>query len=143
MFLGPLSSKRLVIGSPSLSTFGILNGRDSANLTATASCRKPLCCDADGWGPLSEVMSDFTPCFLDMLISLVAVFGIVLGAHSVWWVVTRKHTSEVAKDRQLWTKVVSDGLDYPFSFQQSQFLTVSYLHIRPSPRLSSSQWFCR
>lgn len=128
MFLGSLSSQQLVIGSPSLSAFGIINGRDSANLTATASCQQPLCCDAEGWGPLSEVMSDFSPCFLDVLISLVAVFGIVFGAHSLW-VVTRKHKSKVAKDWPFWTKLVSDDLVYPFSFVFNSHISDSRLCI--------------
>lgn len=115
MFLGSLPSQQLVIGSPSWSTFGIINGQDSTNFTTTA-CRQPLCCNAEGWGPISEVMADFTPCFLDLLISLVAAFGVVFGALSWWSVAKRKNTSEVPKDWRFWTKLVSEGLVYPSPF---------------------------
>jgi hypothetical protein len=113
--------------------------------TATASCQQLLCCNAEGWGPLSGVVSDFTPCFLDMLISLVAVFGAVFGAYCIWWVVTKKQKSEVALDRQFWAMLVSDSHVYLSSFyvQHTHFLTVSYLPIRRSSLLSSSQLFCR
>jgi ABC-type multidrug transport system fused ATPase/permease subunit len=47
-----------------------------------------------------------------MLISLVAVFGVVLGAYSVWWVVTKKHKSDVALDRQFLIMLVSDSHVY-------------------------------
>lgn len=123
MFLDRLSSQRPVIANPSLSAFGITNGPGSANLTATVLRQQSFCCDTEGWGPLSEVMSDFSPCFLDVLISLVAVFGIVFGVHSMWWVVTRKHKSEVAKDWQFWAKLVSNalGVSLVICIQQSHF----------------------
>jgi hypothetical protein len=113
--------------------------------TATVSCQQLLCCDAEGWGPLSEVMSDFTSCFIEVLIALAAVFGAVFGAYCIWWVVTKKHKSEVALDRQFWAMLVSDSHVYLSSFcvQHTHFLTVSYLPIRPLSLLSSSQLFCR
>jgi hypothetical protein len=125
MFLEPLTSQRPDVGSSSLSAFGIFNGRDSANLTAITSYQRSLCCDAEGWGPFSEVLSDFSPCFLDLLISLVAVFGTVFGAYSVWWVIMGKHESEVAMDRWVWTKLVSDGLVCPFSFLFKSYISDS------------------
>ncbi|KAH8765181.1 hypothetical protein BGZ57DRAFT_733917, partial [Hyaloscypha finlandica] len=69
-------------------------------LTATASCRQLLCGNADGWGPLSPFKYDFTPCFLDTVV----VFGIVFGTGTVWWLLTRKDKTEVAKDWHFWTK---------------------------------------
>ena len=40
----------------------------------------------------------------------VVVFGIVFGTGTVWWLLTRKDKTEVAKDWHFWTKLVSDGL---------------------------------
>ena len=39
-----------------------------------------------------------------------AIFGIVFGTGTVWWLVARKDKVEVAKDWHFWTKLVSDSL---------------------------------
>ncbi|KAL1650643.1 ATP-binding cassette glutathione S-conjugate transporter ycf1 [Didymella pomorum] len=50
-------------------------------LQASKDNRQPLCGNSEGWGPLSPIRFDFTPCFLDVWIMVVAVWGIiVLGA---------------------------------------------------------------
>src|SRR4051794_10948777 len=36
--------------------------------------KQALCGNSEGWGPLSQLRYDFTPCFLDVGISTVAVF---------------------------------------------------------------------
>jgi hypothetical protein len=110
MLIDTPSSTRSFLGAQS--SFSSTNSDDLCftYLTATTSYRQPLCGNAEGWGPLSPFRYDFTPCFLDVWISTVAVFGIVFGTGAVWWLFTRKDKAEVAKDWHFWTKLVSDGL---------------------------------
>jgi hypothetical protein len=109
MLIATPSSAQSFLGTPSSFSASNYDGLGFTYLTATTSCRKPLCGNAEGWGPLSPFRYDFTPCFLDVWISTVAVFGIVFGAGAVWWLITRKDKAEVAKDWHFWTKLVSDG----------------------------------
>ena len=76
-------------------------------LTATAKGRKrqPLCGNTEGWGPLSPFRYDFTPCFLDVWISSVAVFGIVMGAAAIWYLLKRRTPSPVDKNWHFYMKL--------------------------------------
>ena len=71
--------------------------------------RQPLCGNQEGWGPLSPFRYDFTPCFLDVWISVVAVFGIVFGAAAFWWLLKRKSPSPVGKNWHFYTKLAVIG----------------------------------
>ena len=66
---------------------------------------QPLCGNVEGWGPLSPFRYDFTPCFLDVWISAVAIFGIVLGAGAVWYLLKRKIPSPVGRNWHFYTKL--------------------------------------
>ena len=70
---------------------------------------QPLCGNQEGWGPISPHRYDFTPCFLDVWISVVAVFGIVFGAAAVWWLLKRKSPSPVGKNWHFYTKLALIG----------------------------------
>ena len=67
---------------------------------------QPLCGNIEGWGPLSPHRWDFTPCFLDVLVAVVAVGGIVAGAGAIWYLM-RKEKETVRKDWHFWAKLVS------------------------------------
>ena len=54
-------------------------------LQASQYDRQPLCGNSEGWGPLSPIRFDFTPCFLDVWVMAVAVWGIVGGAGALWY----------------------------------------------------------
>ncbi|OTB06833.1 hypothetical protein M426DRAFT_318543 [Hypoxylon sp. CI-4A] len=73
-------------------------------LSATKEFKQPLCGNEEGWGPLSPFRYDFTPCFIDIWVFVVAVFGIVCGALAVWYVLRRRKPTEVSKDWHFWTK---------------------------------------
>jgi len=75
-------------------------------LTADKSKHQALCGNSEGWGPLSKFRYDFTPCFMDVWVSSVAVFGILFGAIAVWWLIKRKQKTRVEKDWHFWTKQV-------------------------------------
>ena len=66
---------------------------------------QPLCGNEEGWGPISPFRYDFTPCFLDVWISVVAVFGVVFGAAAVWWLLKRRSPSPVSKNWHFYTKL--------------------------------------
>ena len=82
--------------------------RLSSYLDASATEGQPLCGNTEGWGPLSPFRYDFTPCFLDVWISTVAIGGIVGGAGALWFLL-KKHSAEpVKKNWHFWAKLVSD-----------------------------------
>lgn len=64
-----------------------------------------FCGNIEGWGPISPFRFDLTPCFLDIWISLVAVFGIVLGAGAIWYLFKKKTPSLVSKNWHFYTKL--------------------------------------
>lgn len=77
----------------------------SGYLAATSKSKQPLCGNAEGWGPLSPVRYDFTPCFLDVWITTVSVlFGIVGGAGAVWYL-HRQTKQDVGKNWHFYAKL--------------------------------------
>ncbi|KAL8927949.1 MAG: hypothetical protein Q9208_002024 [Pyrenodesmia sp. 3 TL-2023] len=67
--------------------------------------RQTLCGNVEGWGPISPFRYDFTPCFLDVWISSVAVFGVVLGAGAIWFLLGKRSPSPVSKNWHFYTKL--------------------------------------
>ncbi|KAL8900190.1 MAG: hypothetical protein Q9192_001194 [Flavoplaca navasiana] len=65
-----------------------------------------LCGNAEGWGPISPFRYDFTPCFLDVWISTVAVFGLVLGPGAIWYLLKRRVPSPVTKNWHFYAKLL-------------------------------------
>lgn len=75
-------------------------------LSATKDFKQPLCGNEEGWGPLSPFRYDFTPCFIDVWVFVVAVFGILGGALAVWYVLRKRKPTELSKDWHFWIKQV-------------------------------------
>ncbi|RDW84670.1 putative multidrug resistance protein [Coleophoma cylindrospora] len=101
------SQSQSILSTGSFSGFHSLAGLTASGyLTAESTRHQPLCGNKEGWGPLSPTRYDFTPCFMDVWISTVALFGIVFGAGAIWWLVKRRTKSEVAKDWHFWTKQI-------------------------------------
>ncbi|KAH8815635.1 P-loop containing nucleoside triphosphate hydrolase protein [Xylogone sp. PMI_703] len=98
------TSSQTIFNTGSFSGYHTLKGFGSGYLSAVKSRTQPLCNNAEGWGPFSPHRYDFTPCFMDVWVSSVAVFGIVFGAGAVWWLVNRKEKVPVKKDWHFWTK---------------------------------------
>jgi ATP-binding cassette, subfamily C (CFTR/MRP), member 1 len=78
----------------------------SGYLSAESSRKHRLCGNKEGWGPLSPHRYDFTPCFLDVWVSTVAVYGILFGAVAIWWLIQRKNKAIVPRNWHFWTKQV-------------------------------------
>ena len=66
---------------------------------------QPLCGNSEGWGPISPKRYDFTPCFLDVWISSVAVWGIIPGALAIWYVLRRRTAAPVPKNWHFYAKL--------------------------------------
>lgn len=76
-------------------------------LSASDSFKQPLCGNEEGWGPLSPFRYDFTPCFVDVWVFVVAVFGLLCGPLAIWYVLRKQKAVAVRKDWHFWTKQVS------------------------------------
>ena len=66
---------------------------------------QPLCGNSEGWGPLSDFRWDFTPCFLDVLVLAVSVWGIVGGLAAIWYLYKKCEPEQIKKDWHFWTKI--------------------------------------
>ncbi|KAF2490569.1 multidrug resistance-associated protein 1 [Lophium mytilinum] len=77
-------------------------------LAATKHHQK-LCGNPEGWGPLSRYRYDFTPCFLDVWISVVAVWGIVAGVGAIWYLFKKCSPQPVSKNWHFYAKLITIG----------------------------------
>ncbi|KAI9746617.1 MAG: hypothetical protein M1818_000330 [Claussenomyces sp. TS43310] len=93
-----------ILHTGSFTGFRQLQELGNGYLTATESQGQPFCRNKEGWGPLSPYRYDFTPCFIDVWVSAVAVFGVLFGAGAIWYLIKRKEPQEVSKDWHFWTK---------------------------------------
>lgn len=66
-----------------------------------------FCGDIEGWGPLSSLRFDFTPCFLDVIVAVVAVWGSVAGAGALWLLLRKRIPQPVSKNWHFYAKLVS------------------------------------
>ncbi|KAI4254372.1 MAG: hypothetical protein LQ352_003132 [Teloschistes flavicans] len=82
---------------------------DYLRVETQKSQRQTLCGNTEGWGPISPFRYDFTPCFLDVWITSVALFGLVLGAGAIWYLLKRRTPSPVSKNWHFYTKLTIIG----------------------------------
>ncbi|KAF2474108.1 multidrug resistance-associated protein 1 [Lindgomyces ingoldianus] len=78
-------------------------------LEASDHHQQPLCGNAEGWGPLSPIRYDFTPCFLDVWIAVVAVGGILGGAGAAWYLLKECTPQPVKKNWHFYAKLITIG----------------------------------
>lgn len=57
-----------------------------------------MCSDVEGWGPISDLRWDFTPCFLDIWVLVVAVWGLVAGTGAIVYLLKKRSPQEVKKN---------------------------------------------
>jgi ATP-binding cassette subfamily C (CFTR/MRP) protein 1 len=101
-----VEAQKVLHGTGSFTGYRPLQALGSDYLSASAVDRQPLCGNKEGWGPLSPFRYDFTPCFIDVWIAGVAVFGLVLGAGAVWFLRKKKQTMGTDKNFHFWLKQV-------------------------------------
>ncbi|KAL4792353.1 P-loop containing nucleoside triphosphate hydrolase protein [Aspergillus venezuelensis] len=89
-------------------TPGSLQSQSQSPLPTTPFLAKsqPFCGDVEGWGPMSRIRYDLTPCFLDFGISLVAAFGIVLGSAALWFLFKKRIPQPVSKNWHFYAKLI-------------------------------------
>lgn len=80
----------------------------TSNVHFQSRQRQPFCGDIEGWGPLSPFRFDLTPCFLDFVVSLVAAWGLFMGAGAIWFLLRKRIPQPVSKDWHFYTKLVSE-----------------------------------
>lgn len=77
-------------------------------LSATAHDKQPLCGNEEGWGPMSPFRYDFTPCFIDVWVAIVAVYGLLVGAVAIWLLARQKTRVMPSTNLQYWLKQVGN-----------------------------------
>lgn len=100
------SESQRVFASGSFTGYRPFRELGSSYLRATDTLKQPLCGNEEGWGPLSPHRWDFTPCFIDVGVASVAVFGLVFGTIAVVWLLRSKTPSSISKDWHFWLKQV-------------------------------------
>ncbi|KAI6887500.1 ATP-binding cassette glutathione S-conjugate transporter [Hortaea werneckii] len=78
-------------------------------LSVSQTQGQPLCGNIEGWGPLSPFRWDFTPCFLDVWLAIVAAWGIVGGAGAIWYLMKKCAPAPVKKDWHFYAKLTVLG----------------------------------
>jgi hypothetical protein len=69
--------------------------------------RQPFCTHSEGWGPISSSRFDLTPCFLDVIVAVVAVWGTLSGLGALWLLLRKRIPQPVSKNWHFYTKLVS------------------------------------
>jgi ATP-binding cassette subfamily C (CFTR/MRP) protein 1 len=75
--------------------------------SAIESRRQPFCTDSEGWGPFSSSRFDLTPCFLDVIVAVLAVWGTLSGLAALWLLLKKRIPQPVSKNWHFYTKLVS------------------------------------
>ena len=99
-------AQKVLLASGSFTGLRPLRELGSSYLSGTYAFAQPLCGNEEGWGPLSPHRYDFTPCFIDVWIATVAVFGLLCGPIAIWWILKSSQTLSTAKNWHFWTKQV-------------------------------------
>jgi hypothetical protein len=88
-----------------LTAAGPFHQPDTASRLPETFSRQPLCGDLEGWGPISSLRWDFTPCFLDIWIVGVAAWGVLFGIGALWYLFKKRTAQDVAKNWHFYTKL--------------------------------------
>ncbi|KND92339.1 Metal resistance protein YCF1 [Tolypocladium ophioglossoides CBS 100239] len=91
--MDPYSEQQVLLRTGSFSGLRPLQELGSSYLAASVF-KQPFCGNEEGWGPLSPHRYDFTPCFIDVWVAAVSVFGLVLGPVALWWLLSKKQQLE-------------------------------------------------
>ncbi|KAK5077011.1 ATP-binding cassette glutathione S-conjugate transporter ycf1 [Lithohypha guttulata] len=64
-----------------------------------------LCSDPEGWGPISNLRWDLTPCFLDIWVLVVAAWGLFAGAGAIVYLTKKRTPQDVKKNWHYYSKL--------------------------------------
>lgn len=97
-------SSQVVLGDSSLPGSSL---QSSPQSLLQSTQRQPFCGDSEGWGPISQLRFDLTPCFLDLGVALVAAFGLLMGSGAIWLLLKKRIPQPVSKNWHFYAKLVS------------------------------------
>jgi ATP-binding cassette subfamily C (CFTR/MRP) protein 1 len=89
-------------------------------LKASNHRQQALCGNVEGWGPLSPDRFDFTPCFLDIWVALVAVGGVLGGAAAIYYLLKHCPSQPVKKNWHFFAKLVRPSIIPPGTISNGQ-----------------------
>ncbi|KAJ5323809.1 Metal resistance protein YCF1 [Penicillium atrosanguineum] len=75
-------------------------------ISAFAPRKQSFCTDPEGWGPLSPTDFHLTPCFIDVIIAVVAVWGMFSGAGALYLLLKKRIPQPVSKNWHFYAKLV-------------------------------------
>lgn len=103
--MDPRSDQKVLLQSGSFTGYRPLQ-QLGGNYFSISGFEQPLCGNEEGWGPISKWRYDFTPCFIDVWIATVAVYGLVLGPIAIWYLLSKKKQLEhgTTKNAHFWIK---------------------------------------
>ncbi|KAF2788122.1 multidrug resistance-associated protein 1 [Melanomma pulvis-pyrius CBS 109.77] len=78
-------------------------------LKTSSHRQQALCGNVEGWGPLSPDRFDFTPCFLDVWVAVVAVGGVLGGAAAAYYLLKNYPAQPVKKNWHFFAKLITIG----------------------------------
>ena len=96
---------QVAIGNARASTAAPFNTTTAHPLDAS-SVRQPFCGSVEGWGPFSPDRFDLTPCFLDVPVSVTALWGVVMGVGALWLLLKKRVPQPVSKNWHFYAKLV-------------------------------------
>ncbi|RFU74096.1 cadmium factor [Trichoderma arundinaceum] len=123
--MDPYDEQKVLLHTGSFTGYRPLQELGSDYLAASAAC-KNFCGNIEGWGPLSPFRYDFTPCFIDVWIAAVSVYGIVIGSVAIWWLLKKKQEYTTSKNAHFWIKQILLGAIIANVAVQFAFQIVSY-----------------
>lgn len=68
--------------------------------------KQSFCTDPEGWGPLSPTGFHLTPCFIDVVVAVVAVWGMLSGAGALYLLLKKRIPQPVSKNWHFYAKLV-------------------------------------
>lgn len=74
-------------------------------ISASYGSRQVLCADPEGWGPISDIRWDLTPCFLDVWLIFVAAWGLLAGAGAIFYLLKKRTPQDVKKNWHYYAKL--------------------------------------
>lgn len=90
-------------------------------LSGHKGTKHAFCGNAEGWGPLSPLRYDFTPCFLDIWVVVVSAWGVLGGLGAIWWLYKKTSSQPVPKNWHFYTKISVIGLLSAVTLVQAGF----------------------
>lgn len=75
-------------------------------VSAFAPRKQSFCTDPEGWGPLSPTAFHLTPCFIDVIVAVVAVWGVLSGAGALYLLLKKRIPQPVSKNWHFYAKLV-------------------------------------